>query len=196
MRGKGQVFRGNRPQRRITPAYAGKRNGHKDGLCDVRDHPCVCGEKYHRKIFQDRNTGSPLRMRGKVAPEYITKQRQQDHPCVCGEKDRCLFVRYRRVGSPLRMRGKVCRIFYSLFELWDHPCVCGEKTRSTQERIYTVGSPLRMRGKDLLLVPNIFPYRITPAYAGKRNYEKKKSRPCRDHPCVCGEKRVLSSVIQ
>ena len=52
-------------------------------------------------------------------------------------------------------------------ELQDHPCVCGEKHGGrVAERLIT-GSPLRMRGKDNGENENTYPYRITPAYAGK-----------------------------
>ena len=52
---------------RITPACAGK-SGKTDWttMCR-RDHPRVCGEKLLKSLTNDRNRGSPPRVRGKVA---------------------------------------------------------------------------------------------------------------------------------
>ena len=90
----------------ITPAYAGKSAGLSWRQRKARDHPCVCGEKFCFILSHRMRTGSPLRMRGKVAssdvliavvgitPAYAGKRtgkfrsdrRHEDHPCVCGEK--------------------------------------------------------------------------------------------------------------
>ena len=45
-----------------------------------------------------------------------------------------------------------------------------------------------MRGKATLQDTSITFDRITPAYAGKGNVTRQKSRPMRDHPRVCGER--------
>ena len=92
--------------RRITPAYAGKRERARPVNLRKKDHPCVCGEKIFKVRIGLIATGSPLRMRGKVkilllccngyriTPAYAGKRRYydlkglfiEDHPCVCGEK--------------------------------------------------------------------------------------------------------------
>ena len=51
----------------ITPAYAGKRMDSLQRFSRSRDHPCVCGEKMLLRFSPSTNSGSPLRMRGKVA---------------------------------------------------------------------------------------------------------------------------------
>ena len=50
------------------------------------------------------------------------------------------------------------------------------------------GSPLRMRGKGHVCHGLVFAMGITPAYAGKRQWEMWRWSKWRDHPCVCGEK--------
>ena len=45
MRGKVDVMAVVYATLRITPAYAGKRNGGVMIVDDIRDHPRICGEK-------------------------------------------------------------------------------------------------------------------------------------------------------
>ena len=49
-----------------------------------------------------------------------------------------------------------------------------------------------MRGKDAVILYSLLDYRITPAYAGKRNASASELPVVRDHPCVCGEKKALA----
>ena len=67
MRGKGYKVILRFAFYRITPAYAGKRGSSSLIISPFRDHPCVCGEKAVRSCHGIGKTGSPLRMRGKVA---------------------------------------------------------------------------------------------------------------------------------
>ena len=48
-----------------------------------------------------------------------------------------------------------------------------------------------MRGKVLSYISAKFNYRITPAYAGKRQQFEKKPIEPQDHPRLCGEKPAL-----
>ena len=48
MRGKAHCLRAGRLERRITPAYAGKRFRLALGDNDFTDHPRLCGEKFRR----------------------------------------------------------------------------------------------------------------------------------------------------
>ena len=45
-----------------------------------------------------------------------------------------------------------------------------------------------MRGKEVVFIDSYLVSRITPAYAGKRDYRMKPNRVSGDHPRVCGEK--------
>ncbi len=49
-------------------------------------------------------------------------------------------------------------------------------------------SPLHMRGKGLLRFTISLVYRITPAYAGKRDRHVQQQPHDENHPCICGEK--------
>ena len=66
MRGKARFPMSSRPQKRITPAYAGKSSGLWNRECQRKDHPRLCGEKYFYMNEENREKGSPPPMRGKV----------------------------------------------------------------------------------------------------------------------------------
>ena len=65
MRGKVDVYYFFVPNRRITPAYAGKSNQAECRHHNNRDHPRVCGEKCKSTRQNRAKQGSPPRMRGK-----------------------------------------------------------------------------------------------------------------------------------
>ena len=52
----------------------------------------------------------------------------------------------------------------------DHPRLCGEKHSTLVIRSRRLGSPPPMRGKDEFDMDEVDDARITPAYAGKRNF--------------------------
>ena len=167
VRGKVDFYYFYTPNRRITPACAGKRTGRLMGKPLPGDHPRVCGEKADCHVPQCTHLGSPPRMRGKgplsthgtrglgITPAYAGKRNpprrnrpaRQDHPRVCGEKLLCCMRWLTGRGSPPRMRGKDLLV-----------ATPGQKQP---------GSPPRMRGKaEAGLVQRELPG-ITPAYAGK-----------------------------
>ena len=65
MRGKARLPFTIIPFLGITPAYAGKSGGNGAIYYACRDHPRVCGEKYHSSARRLSYAGSPPRMRGK-----------------------------------------------------------------------------------------------------------------------------------
>ena len=69
LRMRGKVHSSDNPTTdlRITPAYAGKRTLSNVFEALSGDHPCVCGEKSPCPMPLTELSGSPLRMRGKVA---------------------------------------------------------------------------------------------------------------------------------
>ena len=111
----------------ITPAYAGKSRCACTRARSARVHPRTCGEKRALLLIAMCTSGSPPRMRGKVAfldfvhvhagitPAYAGKRYhsgrsepyQQDHPRVCGEKPAIRLRRPLAQGSPPHVRGKV-----------------------------------------------------------------------------------------
>ena len=72
----------------------------------------------------------------------------------------------------------------------DHPCVCGEKPLVSFVADFSRGSPPRMRGKGSGTLPHYDHQGITPACAGKSLKLSSRTTGRRDHPRVCGEKRV------
>ena len=129
---------------------------------------------------------------------------------MCGEKHffKRKFVPY--VGSPPRVRGKAGRAkgichatgitpacagkssfaSISFFMVGDHPRVCGEKMISAAISSPVRGSPPRVRGKGITVLVLIVMLGITPACAGKRPILSFQLPPNKDHPRVCGEKRL------
>ena len=69
--------------------------------------------------------------------------------------------------------------------------MCGEKEQWLHHIIVLVGSPPRVRGKACDAVPGLVVRRITPACAGKSPAHPAACPVHRDHPRVCGEKKVV-----
>ena len=175
---RGKVLAALMPENRlgITPAYAGKRGEINTYEKIQRDHPRVCGEKICCTAIACRSSGSPPRMRGKVAWVNIALLYEGITPAYAGKS--CFQICTHKNGR-------------------DHPRVCGEKTSSRPPAWNTPGSPPRMRGKGNPLFAPLFQLGITPAYAGKSCPGPASGRPLKDHPRVCGEKlRSFISVFQ
>ena len=66
MRGKDNLKIFEFVARRITPAYAGKRNHFSIYHAGNRDHPRLCGEKEENTQLSRGSAGSPPPMRGKA----------------------------------------------------------------------------------------------------------------------------------
>ena len=78
----------------------------------------------------------------------------------------------------------------------DHPRVCGEKLLLPLERFQQRGSPPRMRGKVSCASVTFSSARITPAYAGKSDFNLDTATANRDHPRICGEKKAMITNMQ
>ena len=66
--------------------------------------------------------------------------------------------------------------------------MCREKATSAILMKMLLGSPLRVQGKAKLQETSVDRSRITPACAGKSNYNAPTQTDMKDHPCVCREK--------
>ena len=154
----------------ITPAYAGKRAQSNLNLSEGGDHPRVCGEKHLHTRCLLAPVGSPPRMRGKVRKLLRQMSYPRITPAYAGKSG---------LYGPECHNGR------------DHPRVCGEKRLRLVLCCPELGSPPRMRGKVLPMARSITPSRITPAYAGKRNWSIFETFTSEDHPRVCGEKRKI-----
>ena len=75
--------------------------------------------------------------------------------------------------------------------LQDHPRLCGEKCRGRGRGDSIRGSPPPMRGKGDNPLRQGALSRITPAYAGKSVAQNAIQLLKRDHPRLCGEKRLV-----
>ena len=90
--------------------------------------------------------------------------------------------------------GKSRMLCKAASQVWDHPRMCGEKSPVSLRFFALVGSPPRMRGKGVGAAHFAGYHGITPAYAGKRHARPDCPHGRRDHPCVCGEKPLVSFV--
>ena len=149
MRGKGFKIRFVNGKFRITPAYAGKSSIVSPSSAVDWDHPRLCGEKFQKNRRSPCYKGSPPPMRGKVCFKLKRVLSFGITPAYAGK----------RFGAIKRVRRRR-----------DHPRLCGEKRLSIQSKIESIGSPPPMRGKDKCHFILITQSRITPAYAGKRDF--------------------------
>ena len=189
MRGKVQNQEALSAGNGITPAYAGKSETDSGTAPGPKDHPRVCGEKCDRLGAGGSGGGSPPRMRGKDPYGVHTTTCKGITPAYAGKRSFYRYVSGHAFGSPPRMRGKADFCIRPERQTgitpayagkrWvasnsgqsrrDHPRVCGEKSLSSRMKYWTVGSPPRMRGKAVENKVNEPQFRITPAYAGKRD---------------------------
>ena len=134
------------PDKRITPAHAGKTPSSHFPHLTQSDHPRACGENSppHPESLPLR--GSPPRMRGKRHDVHPSAHIDRITPAHAGKTP----VR------PSRPRTES-----------DHPRACGENTGARIMDGDVVGSPPRMRGKPHTKGVHYEKPRITPAHAGK-----------------------------
>ena len=132
-----------------------------------------------------------------------------------GEKELIAAAAVLVAGSPPRGRGKVERKVqgrgaFGITPAWagksateitrnyakkDHPRVGGEKGPRPGQVGRPPGSPPRGRGKDPWAAFHAFTLRITPAWAGKREFQQLPEGGLQDHPRVGGEKSLGCCII-
>ena len=106
-------------------------------------------------------------MRGKAPAQTLTGSASRITPACAGKRSKTTST-------------------FSL--LRDHPRVCGEKRVFATSFAEIPGSPPRVRGKESSCIEMMPPRGITPAYAGKRQWQHNQDLGVGDHPRVCGEK--------
>ena len=151
----------------ITPAYAGKRGLRKRGSRNPADHPRICGEKWDKLPSENKQKGSPPRMRGKGHRIPLRHPLQGITPAYAGKSSAC-----RR----------------TLSAGWDHPRICGEKIVVSRTWCSRSGLPPRMWGKVSSIRDDLARVGITPAYAGKSSSPRLIALLIWDHPRICGAK--------
>lgn len=156
MRGKGSEPGTGSLQRRITPAWAGKRPLPSSGDTREWDHPRMGGEKYQSMAHRVRVTGSPPHGRGKVCARIRIAPVRGITPAWAGKSD-----------SP-----PVCGWVWE-----DHPRVGGEKPRPYNPGRCPAGSPPHGRGKADPRRHRTRQAGITPAWAGKNPASQPWSPP-------------------
>ena len=105
MRGKLKRARDSIAKQRITPADAGKTQCWDSAATARWDHPRGCGENQSPITAKLYTTGSPPRMRGKLA--FARTQASQD-------------------GITPADAGKTWGVCAGVWRAWDHPRGCGE----------------------------------------------------------------------
>ena len=135
----------------------------------------------------ERNTPANA---GKSGISGRERRKHQDHPPRGRGKDRnaCLSCSSDRITPAWAGKSVGSRIL--LHGAGDHPRVCGEKTIQFAETLSKMGSPPRVRGKGPASMLRTCFEGITPACAGKSAQTVCRWFPARDHPRVCGEKRL------
>ena len=157
---------------RITPAWAGKSQGHRADRGAEQDHPRMGGEKPNSRRMSSCRVGSPPRGRGKVDGPPAQVGRGRITPAQAGKSPGSAS------GWPRRR---------------DHPRVGGEKRHSMAMSRRVMGSPPHGRGKVRLAPLIQLLVGITPAWAGKSMTAPGRSSRTGDHPRVGGEKYIIWS---
>ena len=85
MRGKPYQGFAKQNYTRITPADAGKTARLKCLFCNVQDHPRGCGENGADLSHSATALGSPPRMRGKPAAQYLDTRTLRITPADAGK---------------------------------------------------------------------------------------------------------------
>ena len=147
-RGKADHHPHPRCQRRITPAWAGKRSVELFLSVLSLDHPRVGGEK--TRVFQQHfpAVGSPPRGRGKVYPFRVGPVAVRITPAWAGKSLFC---------------------FTAAVPIQDHARTGGERSGMKGMKSWKLGSPPHRRGKGIQADGAGAWAGITPAWAGKRN---------------------------
>ena len=167
-RGGGRQRREPTLQRRITPAYAGRRRRRLRDHLRCTDHPRVRGEERVVNAGSLPVCGSPPRTRGGGPHRRPHLRERGITPAYAGR----------------RRRGR-----WGAGSVADHPRVRGEESADARRYPLGVGSPPRTRGGGPRGEKLPLGGRITPAYAGRSRPRSAMSPPARDHPRVRGEEQ-------
>ena len=113
-----------------------------------------------------RHAGSPPQVRGKPGRTCYKSENRRITPAGAGKTD----ITVPTVGMQ-----------------WDHPRRCGENFLLLHRKSHSTGSPPQVRGKPARAARVDTCHWITPAGAGKTNYDVLNANFCEDHPRRCGE---------
>ena len=159
----------------ITPACAGNSVSFAIFYIQRGDHPRVCGEQPPTPPSMGQTRGSPPRVRG-------TEKYPRGQPNAM------------RI-TPACAGNRICKLYHQCNRK-DHPRVCGEQHLLPCREELPPGSPPRVRGTAGHSLGGNNRIGITPACAGNRYIDVVQGLLQEDHPRVCGEQIVSSSVIR
>ena len=199
----------------IIPAYAGNTPRHHPSSPDSGDHPRVCGEHKSLRTWAAPLPGSSPRMRGTltalgevvvhagIIPAYAGNTSpydvyftpSRDHPRVCGEHLIEETSESMDRGSSPRMRGTLWLERVRSEDIGIIPAYAGNTEPLLLPKLRTLGSSPRMRGTHYRSVHREHGHGIIPAYAGNTSPTAAIHPTRRDHPRVCGEHRVVITVL-
>ena len=166
VRGKRGIGGQRRYRQGLIPACAGKTTFRWPGRRSRRAHPRVCGENLRLIAGTGPQMGSSPRVRGKLVLAALGDENHRLIPACAGKTS--------------SLRG-------TMTATWAHPRVCGENTYNLPNYVGELGSSPRVRGKRVSPPGPLRGPRLIPACAGKTLSTRKRPRPIRAHPRVCGE---------
>ena len=161
--------------KRITPAYAGKREFRRVQTLLHQDHPRLCGEKVIPPPELPPVPGSPPPMRGKVPHSFVHHLSTRITPAYAGKSLPKSWRNMTQKGSPPPMRGKEYRRYLRRNERGITPAYAGKSKIVEFSNVIPLGSPPPMRGKAAS--------------------QTRCLTISRDHPRLCGEKYKLFAFL-
>ena len=167
MRGEDASLRAAWSPKRGSPPHARGRRIELDVAGVHRlDHPRMRGEDVFAPFFPPFERGSPPHARGRPTTDMRVLQRAGITPACAGK-------------TVPEKRPQV--------HLPDHPRMRGEDTRCASCPFSSLGSPPHARGRRRSCQRGFGRCGITPACAGKTNYDEHILRKDTDHPRMRGE---------
>ena len=130
-------------------------------------------------------------MRGKGGFPRLTVLHAGITPAYAGKSTVWTVRKRSKQGITPAYAGKRDSSSRSTSTRWDHPRMCGEKCLLMPLPLKGLGSPPHVRGKALFHVFCHQMLRITPACAGKSLCILHSLSRHKDHPRMCGEKRLF-----
>ena len=137
-----------------------------------RDHPRVCGKNAITSVRSFISSGSPPRVREKLATALSSVASIRITPACA--------------GKTYGLDSRDC-------DSQDHPRVCGKNTQLKHFHTAYAGSPPRVREKLRHVVESVRKCGITPACAGKTVNNHYLTLFFWDHPRVCGKNFSVST---
>ena len=156
----------------ITPAYAGKRETCPQIVPQSLDHPRLCGEKLFSVFAVAVCSGSPPPMRGKDVSQNFHMAIFGITPAYAGKSFTGGLNLTLTRGSPPPMRGKASLYNFPFPPFGITPAYAGKSPEIATVMVQPQDHP-RLCGEKFPTISSTNDHkRITPAYAGKRDFPR------------------------